>query len=395
MQDRLYRAPVYVRLALLAAAWVLLLGGFTTMPAWGHATGENYVWLNARDTHLEGRFAIRLDDLRTKLDLELPAEYEAAKAHVAATAQTVQRYIQERFSIINGAEALPIHFTETDLQQADQLGHFAQYHYRTAPLEVPDKLTIRNRLLFEGDPFHRGLLLVEYNHKTGANYGGEFTAMVFSPSNDVQELDFNDIRGLLPIRDFIWQGVLHIWIGIDHILFLVALLLPAVLVRRDNRWEPVDNFRAAFWNIVKIVTVFTVAHSITLGLAALEIVQLPARFVESMIALSIILVALNNIYPIFRRGVLLIVFLFGLFHGLGFASVMGDLPFRMQDLLYVLLAFNAGVEIGQIAIVAAVFLVIFSLRKHDFYTRTVPVYGSTTLCAVAGYWFVERALGLG
>jgi hypothetical protein len=395
MGQLVYCTIILARPKQMVNVWIGLLGVLVAMPAWGHATGENYVWLNAQATHLEGRFAIRLDDLRNKLHVDLATDYDLASQQVNETSATVQQYIQRHFAIIANGQKLPITFTKTELFKADKLGHFAQYHYRTPDGEIPDQLTIRNDLLFEDDPFHRSLLLIEYDDRTGQKYGGEFTAMVFSPSNHEQKLDFTDIRGLLPIRDFVWQGALHIWIGIDHILFLVALLLPAVLVRRDSTWEPVGDFRSALWHILKVVTVFTLAHSITLSLAALEIVQLPSRLVESTIALSIILVALNNIFPLFRKGILLIVFLFGLFHGLGFATVMGQLPFRMTDLVSVLVAFNVGVEIGQIVVVAGIFLVILWLCKRKFYPTAVPVYGSAVLCVVAGYWFIQRALGLG
>ena len=306
----------------------------------------------------------------------------------------VQTYIREHFSLVANGEQIPIEFTETTLLESKRLGHFARYHYRTATFDVAQRLMVDNRLLFEDDRFHRSLLLVEYDMRTGKEYGGEFTALVFSPANATQELDFGDIRGLLSNREFVWQGMLHIWIGLDHILFLIALLLPAVLVRDADPRRPVASFGPAFWNVLKVVTVFTLAHSITLALAALEIVQLPGRLVESVIALSIIVVALNNIYPRFRHGTLLIVFGFGLFHGLGFASVMGELPFRMQDLVWVLVGFNLGVELGQIAIVAVVVPLIFWWRQERFYRQSVPVYGSLLLAVVAGYWLMERAFGL-
>lgn len=380
--------------ALGSVFWFLLMG-FLAADAWGHARGENYVWVNVTDKHIEGRFAVRLDDLRNKLEIDLPREYDLALAEVIAKAEPVQEYLRRNFSIMANGEIVPLEFTDTRLFKADSLGHFAQYFYRTADIEVPMRLDIRNTLFFEDDSFHRSLLLVEFNEQTGKGYGGEFTALVFSPFNTDQALDFTDIRGLLSKKQFVWQGMLHIWIGIDHILFLVALLLPAVLVRRDNAWVPVDSFRVALWNTAKIVTVFTIAHSITLALAALEVIQLPSRLVESIIALSIILVALNNIFPKYGSNILLIVFTFGLFHGLGFASVMGDLPFRMQDLIWVLVAFNVGVEIGQLAIVMSIVPLIFWLRKQNFYRTAVPVYGSAALAVVAGYWFVERAVGLG
>lgn len=375
---------------LLAVALLLCSLPFN---AWSHATGENYVWLNIAEGRIDGRFEVRLEDLRAKLGLELSSDADEARAQVQDAAPLIQDYIRERFGITAAGSPRPIEFTRTDLLESEWFGHFAQLYYQTAPFDVPQQLTVRNQLFFEDDPFHRSLLLVERDDSSGKEYGGEFTALVFSPANGEQELDFTNIRGLLSKKQFVWQGMLHIWVGIDHILFLIALLLPAVLTRDKDTWVPVDDFKTALWNIVKIVTVFTIAHSITLSLAALEIVQLPSRLVESVIALSIILVALNNVFPRYREGTLLIVFVFGLFHGLGFASVMGGLPFRMQDLVWVMIAFNVGVEIGQIVIVSAIVPLIYWARHQNFYRRHVPVYGSLALAVVAAYWLMERALG--
>ena len=129
-------------------------------------------------------------------------------------------------------------------------------------------------------------------------------------------------------------------------------------------------------------------------LAALDFVVLPSRLVESVIALSIILVALNNIFGKVQEGSLWVILGLGLFHGLGFASVMGHLPFRMVDLVGVVLGFNLGVEIGQVAIVAVVFALLFWLRKSTIYQPFVLRGVSVVLILIAGWWFVERAFGL-
>ena len=179
--------------------------------------------------------------------------------------------------------------------------------------------------------------------------------MVFGPTNSEQTLDLTSVPGLISPMGMIKQGVLHIWIGIDHILFLIALILPTVLYREDGSWKPVQSFRRAFFNLLKIITVFTFAHSVTLLLAAMGLLSVPSRFVESMIALSIVLVAGNNVTGKVRDGSLWVILFLGLFHGLGFASVMGHLPFRMGDLLKSVVCFNVGVELGQVVIVIIVF----------------------------------------
>ncbi|MEM1206774.1 MAG: HupE/UreJ family protein [Acidobacteriota bacterium] len=380
---------------------VLLLSLLALLPtaAFGHATGESYVWVNVEETHLSGRFEIKIEDLESRLGLQIPEEPEARSGAVQASATQVQTYLEQNFEIRAEGAEIPYRFERTELADIEHLGEFARYYFRT-DRPVPEQVDIRNSVMLDGDRFHRTLLCIEYDRRLGKEYGEEFTAMVFAPHTSEQTLDFTNIEGLLRVRDFVWQGVLHIWIGIDHVLFLIALLLTAVLHRRvgdDGRaeWVPVDDFKSAFWKIVGIVTAFTVAHSITLALAALDILSLPSRLVESIIALSIVLVAINNLKPKFHDKSWLLIFFFGLFHGMGFASVMGELPFRMMHLTQVILAFNIGVELGQLAIVAAVFPIIFLLRRSPIYRPAILTAGSILVALVALWWFIERAFGLG
>ena len=205
---------------------------------------------------------------------------------------------------------------------------------------------------------------------------------------------------------------MHIWIGLDHILFLLALILPSVVRRwRDSKesvsnsssgsqvaksgfitwdWFPVERFKPAFLYIIKVITFFTIAHTITLSLASLELVNLPSRFVEAVIALSIGLAAYHNIRPIFKGKDWVIAFVFGLFHGFGFASVLSDLGLTSEFLTLSLLGFNIGVEIGQLLIIAIIFPILFLIRKWKSYPK-ILVYGSIFLIIVSLYWFTERA----
>ena len=140
------------------------------------------------------------------------------------------------------------------------------------------------------------------------------------------------------------------------------------------------------------MTVFTVAHSVSLSLAALDIVKLPSRPVEIIIALSIIVMALHNVRP-FLPAKWIVIFFFGLFHGLGFATVMGHLTFRMVDLVKVMVTFNVGVELGQLAIVLIAFPVLYLIRKQTWFVPVVVRGGSGVIAAIAAYWMVDRIIG--
>ncbi len=158
--------------------------------------------------------------------------------------------------------------------------------------------------------------------------------------------------------------------------------------------EPSAGFDAAFIKLLKIVTAFTVAHSLTLSLATLDVVSLPARISESAIALSVVLAALNNLFPIIRGSRWIVAFCFGLVHGFGFASVLTDLSLPKGGLAVALVGFNLGVEIGQLAIVGTFLPFAYVLRRTWLYRGVVLVGGSSAIVLVATVWFVERALNL-
>jgi hypothetical protein len=159
-------------------------------------------------------------------------------------------------------------------------------------------------------------------------------------------------------------------------------------------WRAVEQFKPAFWEVFQIVTAFTVAHSITLSLAALGVITLPTRLTESAIALSVILAALNNLYPLFQRRRWMVAFAFGLIHGFGFASVLADLGLPRDALLLALVGFNVGVEAGQLVIVSAFLPSAYWLRRTAFYQRVVFFGGSVLICLLASVWFIERAFKL-
>ena len=155
-----------------------------------------------------------------------------------------------------------------------------------------------------------------------------------------------------------------------------------------------SDLRDAFWGVLKVVTAFTVAHSITLSAAALGWVSLPSRLVESVIAASVVLAALNNVRPVIEERRWLMAFVFGLIHGFGFASVLADLGLPRNALLLALVGFNLGVEAGQLAIVAAFLPLAFLLRATPLYRRGIMTGGSVLIAVVAGIWLLERAFDL-
>ena len=187
----------------------------------------------------------------------------------------------------------------------------------------------------------------------------------------------------------------NIWEGRDHILFLMALLLPAVLIRsEEGGWEAVETLKSALWQTLKVLTVFTLAHSLTLYPAALGWMSLPSRWVETAIAVSIGVTALDILVPVFKRGFLVVVFLFGLLHGFGFAAILGQMELQGWEMVSSLFGFNIGVELGQAAIVIAVFPLLYVARSLDLYRRGLIQLGAVIIILVSAYWSVERGLDI-
>ena len=194
---------------------------------------------------------------------------------------------------------------------------------------------------------------------------------------------------------YVKEGIHHILTGYDHLLFLLCLLLPAVYNRVNNQWVPVTSSTTAVRHTLYIATAFTLAHSITLTVAALNIISLPSRWVESAIAFSIAVAALNNIFPsILGAKQIRIAFCFGLIHGFGFASALSDLPLHTSARLMALFSFNFGIELGQITCILFFFPLALALRSLVFYRQVMFKGGSMVACVLALLWMTQRILDL-
>jgi hypothetical protein len=163
--------------------------------------------------------------------------------------------------------------------------------------------------------------------------------------------------------------------------------------RGDGGWQPCESLRAATLDVLQVVTSFTLAHSLTLSLAVLGLVHVPARWVECAIALTVLLGALNNLRPVIVRRRWTVAFAFGLVHGLGFASVLADLGLHGANLALSLFGFNTGVEVGQMLIVLAVLPPTFLVRQTPLYRQTFMPAGSAAIMLLAGYWLLVRMTG--
>jgi HupE / UreJ protein len=382
--------PGLVARALRCTALVVLAAAsvFGAREAQAHRMGESYLYLQVYSDRVEGRFEISRTDLNQGLGLA-GTDGEITKANLDEHAAFLKDYFRRHVTISDSRGPLTIRFD--DLRYSGVRGGNFMLPFAIEGLDgVPGRLDFDYSVLFDEVPTHRGLLIIEHNWATGTFANEAGMSGVFTPAARQQSLDIqsgNRLRGFLSV---VRLGTDHIWKGLDHVVFLFALLLPAVLRRENGRWEPVERFRPALINVIKIVTAFTVAHTLTLSLAALGVIDLPSRFIESVIAASIAIAAADILFPILHRRVWLVAFFFGLFHGFGFAGALAEMGLLRENLGLSLLGFNLGVEVGQVIIVAAAFPFLFLLRRVPAYRMPGIQAAAVVMILVASVWFYER-----
>ncbi len=364
------RAPGLIWLLLLSAP----LRGWATQDA-----SESSLTLHVEAVSVQAEWQVRLQDLSPALQLDSDHDGEVTWPEIEHRRADIETYLAAHLGILtNGADA-NLSFDEL-IYGARNGEPFLLAQLRAGAAQEINTIGIRYSL-----PCGECLLKVIWP-------GRGMQRAAISSSGHLQTFARDDAAksGFL---ESLRQGVWHIWTGYDHILFLIVLLIPAVFRATAAGREAVPTFNEALLRVVIIVSAFTVAHSITLACAALEWIRLPSRLVESVIAASIFIAALNNFLPRTAGGrSAWLAFGFGLIHGFGFAGALSEIGAEGAPLWRTLVAFNLGVEAGQLAIVAVFLPVAYSLRQTRFY-RTAVLYGGSCaagLCAL--FWFWERAV---
>lgn len=365
-----------ILLALLASA------------AQAHKASDSYLSLTPDSQGLvQGRWDIALRDLDVVLDLDADGDRQLTWGEVRAREGDIARYAFAHLQLQqNHKDCLAPVPTAALALDTHADGHYAVLQF-TVQCAAGDALAVDYRLFADVDALHRGITTV-------TPLGQPAHTVVLVPGAGFVAVQGQDQGAWKTLLSFIREGVHHIVTGYDHLLFLLSLLLPAALLRRHDRWEPVPRWTRAFAETAAVVTAFTIAHSMTLALAALNIVSVNSRLVESLIALSVVLAALHNLRPVFQRGRWLLAFCFGLVHGFGFASALRDLPVAAGERVLALAGFNIGVELGQLLFVAGFLPLALLARRSPAYTTWVLRGGSVAVALVATVWLCQRALDL-
>lgn len=380
--ERLGPGAMTLRVALLLLAWFALLP-----QARAHKASDAYLVLRGSASGIELRWDIALRDLDAVVDVDADGDGRITWRELREAQPAIEAYALPRMAL----EGCPLRVAGRALERRSD-GVYAVLQL-ASDCALPARPRWRYALFADVDTTHRGIVRIE-------RAGMAPAVALLNPSRGGEEPGAPaDADAAAPVgtASFVAEGVHHIVTGWDHLLFLLCLIVPAVM-RRDaaGRWQPVPRLRDALLPVLVIVTGFTVAHSITLVLAALQLVSLPAWFVEPAIAATIVLAALDNLRPVFGRvprGA--VSFGFGLIHGFGFAGVLAELDLPAGEFAWALLQFNLGLELGQAAIVSAAVVLLFAARAHRAYPRLAIGGGSLAAIALGVVWFVERTADIG
>ena len=331
-----------------------------TPSAFAHTNNsEGYSLIEVNEKNLIYELKLDLIELGHSMNKEMKEnQYFDTKA--------VQDYINSHINLYADSTKVEGTIENSDVETINDR-QFAVINLNYRLEQRPQKLILDyNMFLDDSDPSHANYATIKLD-------GKQQEAVL---SYESRELAIGEVTFMQSATQFLLLGLEHIFTGYDHILFVISLLFGA----------------KTFKNILSLVTAFTIAHSFTLILATLEIVQLPGRFVESAIALSIIYVALINIFSPDSKHQPWLAFGFGLIHGFGFAGILSEMRLDGNHLATSLLSFNIGIEIGQLIIVSVVFPILLWVKKLTFKPVKWVIPGaSVAILAFGLVWFFERA----
>jgi hypothetical protein len=370
----------------LAVTFVIAL--ISTL-AHAHKASDSFLYLDQTDAGGDSlRIDLALRDLALVLPLDANRDGQVNGAELRSARAQITRYVEEGVKVSSTGGTCALEGRQWGLTSHSD-GPYAAARYSIDCPQGETASHIDYNLLFDVDSLHRGL--VQWTTQNGESLA------VLGPDARRLDLAGSQPSMFITFGTFLYEGVVHLLIGLDHILFLLVLILPATFMRKGQKpthneyASASDGFSARLLQLAGIVTAFTLAHSITLALAALEIVQLPIAWVEMIIALSIVVAALNVLWPILGRKTWKLAFVFGLVHGFGFASVLGDLTSGMSQTVTALAGFNLGVELGQLGLLVIFFPLLFLAGKYRLYERAAVPAMILAVSCVSVYWVVERA----
>lgn len=366
---------------------LVLLGSLNPSPAWAHKPSDGFLTIKMEAAAISGQLDIAVKDLEMLLAVDNNRDLKVTWGELNSHREEIYRYGIEHLRISsNGA---PCSLAPRDLLVTNYSdGAYATVLFNTScTTEATKTLVIDYDLLFDLDAQHRGLLNLSYRDSKNT--------FVFTNQAHSYQFEAVAAESGTQIMSFVKEGLLHIYHGYDHMLFLIALVLPAVYFRERRTFRPHASLRPVLLEAFKVITAFTLAHTVSLALTSFQIISPPpSRLLESLVASTVLLTAINNLYPLMKEKRWLAGFGFGLIHGMAFASVLTDLGLKGWHLAFPLVGFNLGVELAQATIVGSFLPVAFLLRNTGFYRTVFLTAGSVITAILALIWMSEQILNV-
>ena len=363
--------------------WSVATGSFA------HQTGNSYLYLQQVDGQLKIDLDFYVRDLGNLLQ-KPGAEPEPAPPpeKIQALQAEITQLIEKSLSIEADDQPLSLSFVRQTVVLHND-GLYVRQQFTAPAIDQQSRfVVVRYGFFTQNDKLGRAFFRLALN--------GDEISSVFDQATNTQRFALGETKRSSTILLFTHEGAKHIWEGPDHLLFLLTLLLPGLLLWGDKSSVANEsvatggNHRAAWMFALKVITAFTIAHSITLAMASFGLISLPDKLIESVIALSIMISALLNLQQRLQINHWLLAFSFGLIHGMGFANGLKELGLSASYFIETLIAFNVGVELGQLSVVLLVAVPSVWLVRSEAGRRRVMRWGSIGVLVISTVWFIER-----
>ena len=368
-----------ISLGLLCLLYLLLL-----LPSLAHAhkPSDSYLRLAAGDSEggtITGEWDIALKDLNFLLNLDADGDSRITWGELKAQRDAISTLALDHLEVAADARTIQLRVDDLLVNRHSD-GTYATLILTGHTPPEADTLDLRYSLLFDADPTHRGLILFTRGDRTSTH--------ILTTEDRAVQLTIADPASPPTSTAAFLAGLTQMTTELGHVLLVIALLLPAVLVRRDDRWEPAPTPLVAA-AAAGVLAMFALAHSVTLWLGAVGWLQLPPPLIRAAVALSLLVAAGVNLYPRLPLPGWGWAFLFGLIHGLWLADAFSTLSPPLS-----LPAFHLGLELGLLTIALPWLLLAYPLRGSALYRRGILPLGSALILLLALLWAVPRGIGL-
>jgi HupE / UreJ protein len=370
--------------------FLALLCLVTTSPVWGHPMPNSAVELRLNRSGIDAELTLPIIELALGWEKPLPMDAvrtveqfgvelrDYVRAHIRPTAPDGRPWT------VTVTGVIPVVDPNPDVRVALTM---------TPPPGAPvDRLTLHYDAIFHHLITHTAVVTLASDWRSGVLGDEPVLLGTMRDTNAAIAIDRSGGSWFQGFAAMFRLGARHIAEGTDHLLFLLALILPAPLLAAGGRWSGYAGWKTALRRIVKVVTAFTLGHSITLFLGVSGWARLPAAVIESAIALSILVSAVHALVPIFRGREVYIAGGFGLVHGLAFAATLSDFGFDPLTMISSVLGFNLGIEAFQLVVILTTMPWLVLLARSRVY-GPFRIAGAALTGIAAIAWFAERAFG--